>query len=192
MKSKKTFLNIAILCAAIVFFGMVFYVSKQKNIVPEKPTNPSAAVAFGTTTSISTRDIPAGTKEYRSDIFHFAVLYPQELSVSEHAEGAGAATITFQNIEKGQGFQIFIVPYTGAQVSEERFKRDEPSGVRVDAKDIKIDGATASAFNSTDALLGETREVWFIRNGYLYEVTTVKLLQPLLEQIMTTWKFIDQ
>lgn len=43
---------------------------------------------------------------------------------------------------------------------------------------------------SKDAVLGDTREVWFIRNGYLYEVTTLKPLEGWLQDIVQTWKFI--
>ena len=37
---------------------------------------------------------------------------------------------------------------------------------------------------------GDTREVWFIHGGYLYEVTTYKELDIWLAGIMRTWKFI--
>jgi hypothetical protein len=62
--------------------------------------------------------------------------------------------------------------------------------VRTDVQDIQIDGATAAAFYSTNEALGETREIWFIRDGYLYEVTTLRSLDPFIEEIMKTWKFI--
>ena len=37
---------------------------------------------------------------------------------------------------------------------------------------------------------GDWREVWFIRRGFLYEVTTYKELDSWLADIMRTWKFI--
>ena len=37
---------------------------------------------------------------------------------------------------------------------------------------------------------GDWREVWFIRRGFLYEVTTYKELNSWLANIMRTWKFI--
>ena len=38
--------------------------------------------------------------------------------------------------------------------------------------------------------IGHTREVWFIHNGFLYEVTTYKEIDEWLGSIMQTWKFI--
>lgn len=138
------------------------------------------------------REVPAGAREYRSAEYNFSILYPENLTVSEHSEGRGATTITFQNTKTVAGFQIFIVPYGEPQVSEERFKLDEPSGIRESLTPITIDGATGASFFSTNLMLGDTREVWFVHGGYLYEVTTLKSLDPWLGQIMQTWEFITK
>lgn len=135
------------------------------------------------------RVVPVGAKEYRSATYHFSLFYPQELAVSEHPEGGGAATITFQNVEKAEGFQIFIVPYSEAQVSEKRFRQDEPSGIRESLTNIAVDGATGAAFYSENIALGATREVWVVRGGFLYEITTLKPLDAWLGAILQTWKF---
>ena len=62
--------------------------------------------------------------------------------------------------------------------------------MRQGARDVTIDGATATSFYSTNALLGETAEVWFIRGGYLFEVTSPKSEAAWLSQIMSTWQFL--
>ena len=136
------------------------------------------------------RIAPAGMREYKSAAYHFSLFYPQELAVEERQEGGGAATITFQNVEKAEGFQIFIVPYAEAQVSEKRFRQDVPSGVRESLTNITVDGATGAAFYSTNSELGATREVWVVRGGFLYEVTTLKPLDIWLGEIIKTWRFI--
>lgn len=136
------------------------------------------------------RVVPEDMHEYRSTAYNFSLFYPKELTVDERDEGSGASTITFQSVEKAEGFQIFIVPYSEAQVSEERFKQDIPSGIRESLSNITVDGATAAAFYSTNAALGATREVWFVHNGFLYEVTTLKPLDVWLGAIIKSWKFI--
>lgn len=157
---------------------------------------PTIAPTIAPTTSAApavsppTRTPPVGAKEYRSAAYRFSLFYPQELTVNERPEGGGAATITFQNIEKAEGFQIFIVPYSEPQVSAERFKRDVPSGVRNNLTNITVDGATGAAFYSTNTALGDTREVWVVHGGFLYEVTTLKPLDTWLGAIIQTWKFI--
>jgi hypothetical protein len=157
----------------------------------------SVATIVATSSDVTTTEqgqsgpvIPEGLREYQSTMYHFSLLYPQELSVAETAEGGGASTVTFQNVQEVKGFQIFIVPYAEAQISDARFKEDEPSGVREQLTNIVLDGATGAAFYSTDAALGETREVWFVRGGYLYEVTTLRPLDSWLSQIMQTWQFL--
>ena len=132
---------------------------------------------------------PAGTKEYKNARYGFSFLYPSDLSVATFPEGGGA-TITFQNVEKAEGFQIFITPYSEPQVSEKRFRQDVPSGVRKSLTNISVDGATGAAFYSTNAELGATREVWFVRGGFLYELTTLKPLDRWLGTIVKTWKFV--
>jgi hypothetical protein len=37
--------------------------------------------------------------------------------------------------------------------------------------------------------MGASREIWFLRGGYLYEVTAPQPLDPWLLSIMQTWKF---
>src|SRR3989338_10565321 len=137
----------------------------------------------------SAREVPKGAREYKSDTYDFSLFYPEAMTVKEFKESSGASTITLENIKGAQGFQIFITPYSEAQVSEERFAKDLPSGVRLDLKTIVVDGATGAAFYSRDALLGETREIWFIHNNYLFELTTLKPLENLLSEIVGTWEF---
>lgn len=143
------------------------------------------------------RQPPAGQKEYYNSQYRFSLLYPGTLSVKEYNENGGAVTIVFQNIDTAQGFQIYVLPYQGSQVTEERFKKDEPSGVRQGVKDITIDGAVAQSFYSTNTALGATAEIWFIYpeqgrgvQQYLYEVTTLKPLAGWLSDIMQTWQFL--
>ncbi|MDP1721587.1 MAG: hypothetical protein Q8L37_00090 [Candidatus Gottesmanbacteria bacterium] len=170
----------------VAFFLVAFLFLYKGNRVAVSP--PREATTTGQ--SQSRRVVPEGMREYQSATYHFSLFYPQELTVEERSEGGGASTITFQNVEKGEGFQIFIVPYSEAQVSEQRFKQDVPSGVRESLSNLSVDGATAAAFYSTNAALGATREVWFVRGGFLYEVTTLKPLDTWLGTIIQTWKFI--
>lgn len=135
------------------------------------------------------RQVPAGAREYISGVHHFSLLHPEYLNIEVREEGGNAMTYVFQSAERGEGFQIFTVPYEGQQVSEAQFKKDLPSGVRTGLKNISVDGATGASFYSWDIALGETYEVWFLNNGWLYEVTTLKSLEPWLNQILQTWLF---
>jgi hypothetical protein len=146
--------------------------------------------AMATSEASTTRTAPAGYSEYRNTHYHFSFFYPNDLSVKTHDEGRGAFTIVFENIQSAQGFQIFIVPYAGNSISSERFVKDEPSGVRKNLANVLIDGSTGASFYGANAALGDTAEVWFIHDGYLYEVTTLKTLDTWLSGILTSWKFL--
>lgn len=136
------------------------------------------------------RHIPEGWLEYRNEYYGFSLLYPEYLLVALRDEGSGAATITFQNEERQEGFQLFIVPYFEDGISEERFRQDVPSGVREELQNITVADATGAMFYSEDATLGATREVWFLYRQFLYEATAPRPLEPLLTEVIGTWQFI--
>ena len=140
------------------------------------------------------QSIPAATSTadfllYSNAEYHFSLLYPPSMQVHQYGGGGNALTIAFQDPTTNEGFQVFIVPYDKSQITAARFNEDEPSGVMQDPTDVIVDGVRATMFYSTDTALGDTREVWFINNGFLYEVTTYKELDAWLGGIMQTWKF---
>ncbi len=137
-----------------------------------------------------TRTAPSGMKEYRDEQYRFSLFIPDDMVVSRRTEEQGAATITFEDMSNARGFEIFIVPYLDPQVSEERFREDIPSGVRTDTRDVSIDGAVGATFHAVHDAIGETSEIWFIRDGYLYEVMTPRSSESWLATVMQTWDFL--
>lgn len=131
----------------------------------------------------------AGWRMYTSRPYHFSVSFPDTLKPQEYAEAQGALTLTVQD-DADHAFQVYVTPYSGDQITKERFRMDEPSGVMQEPQDVVIDGVRATMFFSKNASMGETREVWFIRGGHLYEVVTYKELDGWLSEIMSTWKFL--
>jgi len=190
---KKNLIAAALFCAVfigLVWFSMYKYPARLNDVEVSSPSQSptiTAAVRMA-----SSRTPPSGFKEYHQVTYHFSLFYPQELSVKEYKEPGTAMTITFYDAENEKGFQIFIVPYGEKQIAEQRFKLDIPSGVMHEPIEVTIDGVRAVAFFSTDAILGDTREVWFINHGFLFEVTTYKELDEWLAHLMTTWKFIEE
>jgi hypothetical protein len=76
------------------------------------------------------------------------------------------------------------------KITQERFAMDEPSGVMNSPINITLDGAAATEFLSSNTAMGDSREIWFLRGGYLYEITTPRALDAWLLNIMQTWHFI--
>jgi hypothetical protein len=189
---------VAILLCGALFFAAKFLLNNKRpdQALGQISENTATTSAQSASLEEASSEAQCGQAEgeqcgiYKNEKYHFSVMLPQSQSAKVFDEGQGATTITFQNISTGYGFQIYIVPYSGTQITNARFKLDEPSGVRTNVSTMVIDGATAAAFDSTNQFLGETHEVWFVRGGYLYEVTTLKPLDSWLTQILTTWKFL--
>jgi hypothetical protein len=158
-----------------------------------QPTEQQSATVPAGTPLASPRVPPAGSLEYRNTHYHFAFFYPDSYKMKTYDEGNGATTVTVIDgtDSDGTGFQIFVSPYGQRQVSAAVFKADEPSGVIKDRTNIIIAGDTqATKFFGENSIMGNTSEVWFVKNGYLYEVTTYKEYDAWLSQIMQTWRFI--
>ena len=137
-----------------------------------------------------TQQATEGMLAYKNAAFHFGLLFPDNLQATEYKEQDGAVTVSFQDTKTDQGFEVYVTPYADKQITPQRFKLDEPSGVMQTPTDIVVDGTRATMFFGNNTIMGDTREVWFIHGGFLYEVTTYKELDTWLGGIMRTWRFI--
>lgn len=132
---------------------------------------------------------PEGTVQYRNVERGFSLWYPKELKVKENDEGDTTYTIVFSDEVGEKSFQIFFTPYMGDTITSSRFFKDFPDGKFTEPVEVVIgDNMHALVFNSEGAL-GKLREVWFIHDNYLFEVTTYDNLDSWLAEIMKSWKF---
>ncbi len=134
--------------------------------------------------------LPAGFAEYRSERYGFSFFYEKEARVREFDEGEGATSITVEDEKRGHALQIYVLPYAESTISEERFRKDLPSGKRTEEEMIQIYGVPAVAFKSEVSVLGPTREVWLIRNGYLYEISVPLSMEGWLQGLLPTFRFL--
>lgn len=200
MKSYKTYILVLLVLAIVG--GVVFYTSRNfDNAYTSEVTSGNVLERVVATTTypadyvaknIAIPDSPLdGYIKYENKKYGFYYYHSPQASIKEYDEGGGAMTVVQENVKNVRGLQIFIVPYAEKTISEERFKLDVPSGVRknVEKTFIGVPQVEAVTFNSYDSFLGETREVWFIYNGYLYEITTFKGIGDWFVPIMKSWRF---
>jgi hypothetical protein len=155
---------------ALVFWWKASGVA-QRDPAPEAPDVVPTTVRRG---------VPGeGTVGYRNEKYRFSLEYPQALTVNEYAEAGDAITVTFEDDTGELGFQVFVTPYSNSQITPERFRIDQPSGVFAEPTDIVVDGVRATMFFGKNSVMGDTREAWFIYPGpgqgaasHLYEVET--------------------
>jgi hypothetical protein len=164
------------------------FLSQEEAALNDKEAKSAPADMPTTEPSVN---LPNDLVEYKNNYYKFKLNYPATLAVSEFAENSGGRTILFESRlgDEVKGFQIFITPYKYSQITKERFRMDEPSGIINQPTNVVIDGLPGTMFYSKNSLMGDTREVWFINNGFLYEVVTYKNLDGWLSQIMATWQF---
>jgi len=172
--------------AAAIFYGRGVPEAETLNGDTVSTTSDSLV---GEPTTPETKQATEGWRSYENKAYRFALLYPQELSVREYKEADGAMSATFENPSTREGFQIYVTPYGATEVTKERFRLDVPSGVMEEPTDVLIDGVLGTIFWSKNSIMGDTREVWFIKDGFLYEVVTYKQLDEWLGAIMKTWQF---
>lgn len=129
---------------------------------------------------------------YTSPDYGFSFKYPKGFNTTELSDDSGD-TVLVQSAEEKSGFQIYITPFdepeplTGARILE-----DLPASEVIDPKDVLIgEGKTINAviFLSTNPSFGKTREVWFLRDGFLYQVTTYEGQDEFIGPILETFRF---
>ncbi len=197
LRSKK--ILFFIFAVSVIFiFSIYFSVRKnsESSLYPVATGTPytgleSVSARADLPTTMPSVNLPGGLVKYENSYYKFKLNYPDNLSVSEFAENGGGRTILFQSSKPDDktGFQIFITPYKYTQITKERFKMDEPSGIMLEPIEIIIDGTRATMFFSKNSIMGDVREVWFIKGGFLYEIVTYKDLDGWLSNIIKTWKF---
>ena len=57
-------------------------------------------------------NLPTGMLPYTNPQYHFSLLYPSFLQMSQFQSG-DAYTVAFQDPQTKGGFQVYIVPYSG-------------------------------------------------------------------------------
>lgn len=184
--SKKNIFISSLVLATLVGGGY-FFSSVKKSSGEVGGTSLLKEIEFKNT---GKRFVPNGWQEFRSEFYGFSILYKDELAIKQFEEGGGASTFTFENASSTLGFQLFVVPYGEEKISQERFLKDSPLGVRENQKDFKIDTVIGTSFYGKNETLGDTYEVWFIRNGLLYEASIPRSLEVWFLDIIETWLFL--
>lgn len=143
----------------------------------------------------------AGMSEtYTNSKYGFSFSHPKELNVSEFAEEGADSTSSPQAdvVLAGGVFQLLISPFDESEpITKARILKDIPDMAIADDKIISVggfDGLTAGgvnalSFKSKDESGGETLEIWFVRNGYLYQISSFASFEKQILQILGTWKF---
>jgi len=98
--------------------------------------------------------------------------YPTDFTLEVFPD-EGGEIILATNPAYNLGFQIFIQPFDEpGPLTLERIRRDLPEFAVINSKEtILYDDTPVLGLLTSDPVLGTLSEEWFIRGGYLYQVT---------------------
>lgn len=94
-----------------------------------------------------------------------------------------------KSTEPAREMQLYIIPYRGTQISSAQIAKDtRGQAVGTPAEVVLGSGIRGLVFETDDTVFGRLREVWFILNGHLIEVTTNMENDQWLAEVMATLK----
>lgn len=121
----------------------------------------------------------------------FSMKYPKDFTIQEFPIGEEGKKFVFESKDPGRGMEISVIPFDeSGSITPERIKQDLPDAVINNPQNVSIiEGVSALSFASTDEYIGDTFEVWFLHNGYLYQATTYRAFASQMEEMLKTMKF---
>ncbi len=188
MKINNKILWIILGGLILVIFAIAALNFKLLNI------EPSNTKSSNSETSDASNIKPSDIKPLNSETFshtdpNFSLQYPKNISITKFEDGA-SETILLKDPQQ-KDTQIFISSFDEDIVlSAERIKKDLPKLVIENPTEVMIGGKVkAVSFTSTNNLAIPTREVWFVYNGYLYQISIPLEIESAIGEILKTWKF---
>lgn len=118
-------------------------------------------------------------------------LIPPDFTVGNFPDGEGEVFV-IQNAEKLQGFQVRIMPHDeSGPLTAERIRQDLPSLEMRQVEEVLLEGQPAGVafLSDSEVFGGNSREVWLVKDGRLFQISTYKSLEPLLLRVFSTWEF---
>ena len=184
-----TFGIIIFLAAGIAFFAM------RSRPVAETNMSNAASVSLASPVVSSAEETALSSSDLELFVhpsLPFSFSYPAQFTINSFTEENGAEVVIAERSGKNGVFQIYIAPFDeeGA-LTKERISRDV-SDMAIDDPQTALIGSEktpALLFWGNDSTIGKTREVWFAREGYLYQVSAAAALDNVLTQVMATWRF---
>jgi len=134
------------------------------------------------------------THNYIDKSYGFSFSYPDGYSVrsTPNADGAGN-TVLVQNDSTKKGVQILITPYTDTDtnITEKKITTDIPDMKISNAQNVNVGpaGHGLAFISDNGAFDGNSREVWFVYRGNLYQISTYASYDEFIKTLLSTWKF---
>ena len=177
MKKIKIISAVVLIIAIIIGLVWFFWLRTSDGAIQNQPSSDSAFNTQG--------------EEYKNETYNFSLTLPEGFSAREIATESGS-TVLIES-KTGDGVQIVITKQDEdvAVLTKEMIEADIPDMKIEDVQPVEVgQNHTGLAFKSDNPSFdGGSREVWFIFNSNLYQISTYARLDPLLKSIFATWEF---
>ena len=130
-------------------------------------------------------------KPFADQGLHMAFSYPANFGLEQNQQNS-SVIVSVVDAKTSVGFQVEASPFDDADttITIDRIRRDLPDLAISQAEPINIAGSKPGlAFVSTHGSQ-LTREVWFAKDGYIYQITAPLEFDAVTKKMLTTWKFI--
>jgi len=148
----------------------------------------AALFAFNRKTEVIS---PSSVTEIYQNTHFFSFQHASTTHIAESSTEKGDLVM----VNAAQGiFQIYITAYDEdpPTLSVERIIKDIPELQIKDSKLITVTtGLEGLSFISENESGKETREIWFVNRGFLYQISALIESELFLEETIKTWKVID-
>jgi hypothetical protein len=108
---------------------------------------------------------------YTDPMYGFSISLPKDFIVSSFPQDEGEVIIA-EHPTFNLGFEVFIPPFDEeGPLTADTIHQSVPSIIIEEPVETELDDGTAAVrFESDDPALGETRQIWFARDGNLFQV----------------------
>lgn len=183
----------------LIFISAGFFAFKNKNTGQINfENNIDSGLENSNSMEVLEPDIKKVNESYNTYFhkkYNFSFDYPSKFKTSNFIEGDGEQ-IQFQS-DNSDWFQVYITPWDeGNIITPERIRKDLPSIVIKEPQQVILGpkqkegvGLKALIFFSKENSIGDTREIWFVENGYLFQITTYKRLDSVVGGVLATLIF---
>ncbi len=131
------------------------------------------------------------TETYTSKKYRFTFNYPKEFHVSEIPTG-DQDVILIQNPNKEVGAQILVsIAQEDVDLTADVIRKDLPDIEIGSPQKVEVgeNRKGLSFVSDNENFGGKSREVWFIYDGNLYQISTYYEFDDFLKGLFKSWKF---
>jgi len=136
---------------------------------------------------------PIGSSEtYSNQTYSFSLRYPSALKVSSfRAPDDSGDIVLISGDATSTGMQISIAPFDeDLQVlTPARIKQDLPDLVIIDPQDVTLGSMGKGVAFLDGSAATAHRQVWFVANKQLYQITAPVSFDSTMKEILNTWTF---